>query len=79
MRSEANALLIDGRQIPVFSEADPANLPWRDLEVDVVLECTGAFRHEQDLRKHITAGASTVVLSAPTTTQPIASPPSCTE
>jgi glyceraldehyde 3-phosphate dehydrogenase len=65
VRSEANALLIDGQRIPVFSEADPSNLPWRDLQVDVVLECTGAFRHEQDLMKHITAGASIVMLSAP--------------
>jgi glyceraldehyde 3-phosphate dehydrogenase len=65
--SEPDVLLIEGRKIPVFSEADPANLPWRELEVDVVLECTGSFRHEHDLRKHLTAGASTVVLSAPTT------------
>jgi glyceraldehyde 3-phosphate dehydrogenase len=42
-------------------------LSWRELEVDVVLECTGSLRHEQDLRKHLAAGASTVVLSAPTT------------
>lgn len=68
VRSEANALLIDDQRIPVCCEVDPANLPWRDLQVDVVLECTGAFRREQDLMKHITAGASIVVLSAPTTT-----------
>ena len=68
VRSEANALVIDGQRIPVFSEADPSQLPWRDLQVDVVLECTGAFRHEQDLMKHITAGASIVVLSAPSAT-----------
>ena len=65
--SEPGVLLVEGQKIPVFSEADPANLPWRELEVDVVLECTGSFRHEQDLRKHLTAGASNVVLSAPTT------------
>jgi glyceraldehyde 3-phosphate dehydrogenase len=66
VRSDGNALLIDGRRIPVFTEADPTDLPWRELEVDVALECTGEFRHENDLAKHITAGASYVVLSAPT-------------
>ena len=65
VRSEPNTLLIDGRQIPCFCQADPADLPWRDLKVDVVLECTGAFRQEQDLRRHLTAGASIVLLSAP--------------
>jgi glyceraldehyde 3-phosphate dehydrogenase len=67
VRSEGNSLLIGGRRIPVFSEPDPADLPWRNLQVDVALECTGAFRHRKDLVKHITAGASFVVLSAPTT------------
>lgn len=67
VRSEGNTLLIDGRRIPVFSEPDPTDLPWRDLKVDVALECTGAFKHEKDLAKHITAGAAYVVLSAPTT------------
>lgn len=67
VRSQGNTLLIDGRRIPVFSIADPTDLPWRELEVDVALECTGAFRHEKDLAKHITAGSKYVVLSAPTT------------
>lgn len=67
VRSEGNTLLIDGRRIPVFSQADPTDLPWRELQVDVALECTGAFRDEKDLAKHITAGASYVLLSAPTT------------
>jgi glyceraldehyde 3-phosphate dehydrogenase len=67
VRSEGNALLIDGRRLPVFSEADPTDLPWRKLAVDVALECTGEFRNEKDLAKHITAGATYVLLSAPTT------------
>lgn len=66
VRSEGNTLLIGDRRIPVFSEPDPTDLPWRDLEVDIALECTGAFKHEKDLVKHITAGAAYVVLSAPT-------------
>lgn len=67
VRSEGSSLLVDGQRIPVFSAADPTDLPWRELEVDVALECTGAFRHEKDLAKHITAGANYVLLSAPTT------------
>jgi glyceraldehyde 3-phosphate dehydrogenase len=58
-------LVVDGQRIPVSAEADPARLPWRDLGVDVVLECTGAFTHEEDLGKHLAAGASYVILSAP--------------
>ena len=63
------ALLIDGRRIAVFTERDPANLPWAGLAVDLVLECTGAFKSEEDLKKHIHAGASFVILSAPTTSE----------
>src|SRR5690606_15641527 len=66
VRSEGDALVIDGTRIPALSERDPAALPWRDLGVDLVLECTGVFTTEGDLTKHIDAGASFVVLSAPT-------------
>src|SRR3954447_5617764 len=52
------ALLIDDRRISVLAERDPANLPWRDLGVDLVLECTGVFTTAEDLAKHIHAGAS---------------------
>jgi glyceraldehyde 3-phosphate dehydrogenase len=65
--SDGDALVVDGRRIPVSAEADPARLPWRDLRVDLVLECTGVFTHEEDLAKHLAAGASYVILSAPTT------------
>jgi glyceraldehyde 3-phosphate dehydrogenase len=61
------ALLIDDRRIPVFAEHHPAHLPWADLGVDLVLECTGVFKTEEDLKKHLQAGASYVILSAPTT------------
>jgi glyceraldehyde 3-phosphate dehydrogenase len=60
------ALVVDGRRIPVFSEPDPSALPWGDLGVDLVLECTGVFATEEDLSRHIRAGASYVILSAPT-------------
>jgi glyceraldehyde 3-phosphate dehydrogenase len=65
-------LEIDGRSIPVFAEKDPAALPWSNLEVDLVLECTGVFRQEQDLKKHVDAGARFVILSAPAKTETIA-------
>jgi glyceraldehyde 3-phosphate dehydrogenase len=63
---EADAFVIDGRRIRVLAERDPAHLPWRELKVDLVLECTGVFTHEEDLKKHVQAGASFVILSAPT-------------
>jgi glyceraldehyde 3-phosphate dehydrogenase len=65
------ALMVDGRRIAAFAERDPANLPWADLGVDLVLECTGVFKTEDDLRKHIQAGASFVILSAPTTSETV--------
>ncbi|MGH8823242.1 MAG: type I glyceraldehyde-3-phosphate dehydrogenase [Jiangellaceae bacterium] len=65
------ALLVDGKRIAAFTERDPANLPWADLGVDLVLECTGAVTSEEGLRKHLRAGASYVILSAPTTSEAI--------
>lgn len=53
------------KRIKVYSEKDPINLPWKDLEVDVVLECTGLFTKKEDAKKHITAGAKKVIISAP--------------
>jgi glyceraldehyde 3-phosphate dehydrogenase len=65
------ALVIGDRRIPVFSEPDPSALPWGDLGVDLVLECTGVFATEEDLRRHIRAGAAHVILSAPTKSENI--------
>jgi glyceraldehyde 3-phosphate dehydrogenase len=59
------SITIDGDEIKVFAEKDPANLPWRDLEVDIVLESTGRFTEASAARKHLTAGAKKVVISAP--------------
>lgn len=58
-------LLIDDKAIPVFSQKDPALLPWKKLNVDVVIESTGHFLTEDKLQAHIKAGAKSVVLSAP--------------
>jgi glyceraldehyde 3-phosphate dehydrogenase len=58
-------LVVNGHQIPVHAEADPADLPWIAADVDVVLECTGRFRERDDAARHLTAGARKVILSAP--------------
>lgn len=56
---------INANDIPIFSEKKIENLPWKDLDVDVVIESTGAFEKEADLQKHIASGAKSVILSAP--------------
>lgn len=58
-------LQVGAKSIEVFSEKDPAALPWKNLGVDVVLECTGVFTTTEGARGHITAGASHVIISAP--------------
>lgn len=60
-----NSIVINSREIPVFAEKDPANLPWKKLGVDVVIESTGFFTKPEDARAHIKAGAKKVVISAP--------------
>ena len=59
------SLIINTREIPVFAEKDPANLPWKKLGVDVVIESTGFFTKPEDAKAHLTAGAKKVVISAP--------------
>ena len=59
------ALIVDGREIMALSERDPAQLPWGDLGVDVVIESTGIFRDKASASKHISAGAKKVIISAP--------------
>ncbi len=63
--TEPAYLVVADKRIPVFSEKDPLNLPWKDLHVDVVLECTGHFVRDGKARVHLEAGARKVVLSAP--------------
>jgi glyceraldehyde 3-phosphate dehydrogenase len=62
-----DALVVDGKPIRVLGEADPAALPWGDLDVEVVLEATGRFRKRPDAQKHLDAGAQKVLISAPAT------------
>jgi glyceraldehyde 3-phosphate dehydrogenase len=60
-----NAIIVNGTKIPVFSERNPADLPWGDLKVDVVVESTGIFRSREKAGLHLQAGAGKVVISAP--------------
>ena len=63
---EDNAsIVVDGKQITIYKEADASNLPWGDLDVDVVLECTGFYTSKAKAEAHIKAGAKKVVISAP--------------
>jgi glyceraldehyde 3-phosphate dehydrogenase len=64
---DADSITVNGKSIRVFEERDPANLPWGDLGVDIVVESTGRFTKAEDARKHIAAGAKKVVVSAPAT------------
>lgn len=66
-----DVLMIDGQPIRVFSRRNPSELPWRELGVELVFECTGAFRQHDELVKHLAAGARFVVLSAPARTETI--------
>ncbi|MDD4995927.1 MAG: type I glyceraldehyde-3-phosphate dehydrogenase [Patescibacteria group bacterium] len=65
IKAEENVLLIGHKKIPVFKETDPGNLPWEELDVDVVLESSGHFLEKQKAKKHLQAGARKVVISAP--------------
>ena len=66
IKAEGNEIVVAGvKRIKVFSETDPDNLPWGELGVDLVLECTGKFTARDDAMKHITAGAKKVLISAP--------------
>jgi glyceraldehyde 3-phosphate dehydrogenase len=64
--SDEKNLIVDGQKIVVLAEKDPAALPWKDMNVDVVVESTGFFTDKDSASKHITAGAKRVVISGPT-------------
>lgn len=65
VKSEDGFIIVNGKKIKITAEKDPANLPWKDLQVDIVLESTGLFRDREKAGKHITAGAKRVIISAP--------------
>ncbi len=63
--SSESEIIVEGKKYPVLAEKIPANLPWKDLKVDVVLECTGRFTDGEGMGQHLMAGAKKVILSAP--------------
>jgi len=67
----SDSITVAGKTIKVFEERDPANLPWGDLKADIVIESTGFFTKAADAKKHITAGAKKVIISAPATDEDI--------
>jgi len=70
---EGDSMMVNGDRIKVLAQRDPAQLPWKDLGVDVVLECTGFFTSKEKASAHLKGGAKKVIISAPaakTSTQP---------
>lgn len=65
VESSGDALIVDGQRIAVFSEMNPEKLPWKQLKVDFVIESTGKFTKLEEAKKHLAAGASRVLISAP--------------
>ena len=62
---DEDEIIFEGRHIKVYSEKDPKNLPWKELEIDLVLECTGLFTSKEKSQAHIDAGAKHVIISSP--------------
>jgi len=65
LEMKESALVINGKEIPVFREREPENAPWRKIGVDIVFECTGVFKDRKGAGKHLQAGAKKVMISAP--------------
>lgn len=63
--ADENSITVNGHKIKVFAEKDPLNLPWKDLDIDVVMECTGIFADKEKASVHLKAGAKQVLISAP--------------
>ena len=65
VESTENSIIVDGKEIKIYAEKDAANCPWGQLDVDVVLECTGFYTSKEKSEAHLKAGAKKVVISAP--------------
>lgn len=65
VKPQGNSIMVNGKEIKVIAERDPANLPWKDLGVEIVVESTGLFTDADKAKKHIDAGAKKVIISAP--------------
>ncbi len=71
IKSDDSAIIVNGKRISVYAEKDPSKLPWKSLQVDVVIEATGYFLDKESAGKHIAAGAKKVIISAPANTDDI--------
>lgn len=67
VQATEDSIIVEGKEIKIYAERDPKNLPWKALQVDVVLECTGFFTSKEKAEAHVEAGAKKVVISAPAT------------
>ena len=65
VEAREKSIVVDGKELPIYAERDPAALPWKELGVELVMECTGLFRDRDGASKHLEAGAKKVVVSAP--------------
>lgn len=65
VEAASDSITIDGHKIKIFAKANPEELPWKDLGIDIVLECSGHFTSKESASKHLTAGAKKVLISAP--------------
>src|ERR1700729_2283927 len=67
VKATENSIIVDGEEVKIYAQKNPAEIPWKQHDVDVVLECTGFFTDKDKAAAHITAGAKKVVISAPPT------------
>lgn len=79
VKHESDAIVIDGKRYKVLSERDPANLPWAELGVDIVIEATGLFRTREKAELHLKAGAKKVIITAPAKGEDITAVIGCNE
>ena len=66
------AIIVDNKEYKVLAEKDPSKLPWKDLDIDIVLECTGRFTDIEAAKQHLQAGAKKVIISAPCKSEGVA-------
>lgn len=71
VKATQESLIVDGKEIKASAEPDPEKLPWKDLGIDIVLECTGFFTEKEGAQKHLKAGAKQVIISAPSKSEDI--------
>jgi glyceraldehyde 3-phosphate dehydrogenase len=71
VEAKENLLIVNGKEVRVYAERDPKNLPWKDLDIDIVIESTGLFTKKEKAMSHIDAGAKKVIISAPASNEDI--------